>query len=490
VGTGSELRSSAVGRIAAIVAIAVVAVAAVLLLMDNGDEYTVTADFENASQLVPGNLVLVGGAQVGKVTDIELGPHGGALVTFSVDPDFAPLRRGTTATVRNPSLASIANREIDLTLPPDSENTPEIADGGTLDRAETVSAVDLDEVFNTLDTKTVKDFKKVIEGFAASYAGKGTPQKANQGSHYINPFLSTSREVFGELTSDTPAFEKLLVDTSHLSGALASRSGDISALVGNTDRMMSAIASQRTALSDAINQLPPFMRQANTTFVNLRSTLDDLDPLVSASKPVADRLSPFFRQFRFAARDAVPTVRDLDQIIQKPGRDNDLVELMRSQLPLAKAGVGSGAPDCGSDPNSASQLAHPQDQNFTQGALGEANCALRNSIPQMSFLRPYTPELIGWFDDFSKPGLTDVNGGIGRVGTLFNAFSLQAGLPDLGLSPIDAADVIRGIGSGSLSVGNTERCPGALERPAPDGGNPFTDGGTLACDKTQVPPGS
>ena len=40
----------------------------------------------------------------------------------------------------------------------------------------------------------------MIQGFDASYAGR-RPQ-ANVGFNYLNPFLSTSRRVFGELTSD------------------------------------------------------------------------------------------------------------------------------------------------------------------------------------------------------------------------------------------------------------------------------------------------
>ena len=51
------------------------------------------------------------------------------------------------------------------------------------------------------------------------------------------------------------------------------------------------------------------MRKFNTTAVNLRATLDDLDPLVDASKPVARKLRPFTRQLRGFAADAVPTVR-------------------------------------------------------------------------------------------------------------------------------------------------------------------------------------
>ena len=51
----------------------------------------------------------------------------------------------------------------------------------------------------------------------------GVGPQANRGLKYLNPFLSTSRRVFGELNSDQRAFEHLIVDTSQLSGALAER---------------------------------------------------------------------------------------------------------------------------------------------------------------------------------------------------------------------------------------------------------------------------
>src|SRR6266542_681694 len=412
--------SSAIARIAAIVALGVAAVAVALLLFGRGSNYEVTAEFENASQLVPGSQVVVGGVAAGSVKDIALGDHGQALVTFTVQDPYAPLNEGTTAQIRSYSLSGIANRQVQLTLPPASEAGPEIPSGATLPESQTVSEVDLDQLFNTLNARTIRNFKHVIEGFEISY--EGVSEQANTGWRYLNPFLSTSRRLFGELTRDTPALEHLIVDTSHLSGALARRAPDLSLLIHNSNLMMGALADQHTALSRSIRELPGFMRQSNTTFVNLRATLDDLDPLIDASKPVARKLGPFFHTFRAAAHDAVPTITDLDRIVRRPGSQNDLVELTRDAVPLARAAIGSGAPDCGQNP--ATDYLAAADDDYTQGAFGETVCSLRNGLPSLAFFRPYTTELTGWVNDFGPgSGIYDANGGIGRIATTFNTFS-------------------------------------------------------------------
>ena len=383
-----------------------------------------------------------------------------------------------------------------LTIPPDTPRAPAtIPDGGSIALAETTSEVDLDQVFNTLSPKTINDFKHVVQGFDIAYTG--VAKQANAGFHYTNPLLSTTRRVFDELTLDTPTFERLLVDTSHLSGALAQRAPDLSLLTHNLNAMMGALASQKTALAETIAKLPGFMRQANTTFVNLRAALDDVTPLVDASKPVADRLGPFFKQFRATARDAVPTVRSLDQIVARPGAQNDLTELTADAVPLAKAGVGSGSPDCGQNPSSDYQAA--ADNNFTQGALGEATCALRNGLPALAFFRPYTPELVGWFNDFGPTsGLDTGTGGVGRIETTINTFSASTpGFPQLpGLNPNaitqDLTDLLNNPSLGFTSH-QFARCPGALERDRGDGSNPFTDSGALSgpggCDPNDIPTG-
>lgn len=476
--------STVVGRVAALVALLLAAIAAALVLVrGGGDGYEVTAKFENASQLVGGEQVVVAGTPAGSVEEIALGSNGEALVTFTVEDEYAPLETGTTATIRSFSLSGIANRQVELTLPPDETAGAQIPDGGVMDQSDTVSEVDLDQIFNTLDKRTVDNLKKVIRGFEVSYDGVG--EQANRGFHYLNPFLSTSRQLFGELTRDERTFERLIVDTSRLSGALAARRDDVSGLVGNLNRMMGAIGRQKESLARAVGELPSFMRNFNTTAVNLRAALDDVDPLVDASKPVAVKLRPFFREFRGAADDLVPAVRDLDAIVQRKGRDNDLVELTRLAVPLERRAIGEGSPECGDEPES--DFGSASDDDFTHGAFGESTCALRNGSSTLAFFRPYTPELVGWFDDFGHSGTTDANGGVGRIALTLNTFSLSPpGLPIL--DPANLQPVTEQLEL--LDTGNTRRCPGALERDPGDGSAPFgpSDGGPN-CDESQVPTG-
>jgi ABC-type transporter Mla subunit MlaD len=73
---------------AGIVVVAALLVALVLFRGDGG--YTVTAEFLNGGQLVPGNPVRVAGANVGTVEDLSISEDGEAVVRFTVDA--APAR--------------------------------------------------------------------------------------------------------------------------------------------------------------------------------------------------------------------------------------------------------------------------------------------------------------------------------------------------------------------------------------------------------------
>ena len=274
----------------------------------------------------------VGGVPVGSVKGIKITDNGQAEVELSIDGDHAPLRQGTRAEIRQFSQSGLANRYVDLKLPPNTDDT--IPDGGVIDTDKTVTQVDLDELYNTLDPETRHSLQDFFKGSAVQW--RDVSDEANVGFQYLNPALSTSRRLFNELTKDTPLLQRFLVDSSRMVSALAERRDDLASLIGNLNDTTRALGSQKEALAESIGRLPPFMRRANTTFVNLRSTLDQVDPLVEASKPVAKRLGPFLSQARAFAADAEPTVRDLSLTIRRNGRANDLINLVQSFPALAE----------------------------------------------------------------------------------------------------------------------------------------------------------
>jgi len=69
---------------------------------------------------------------------------------------------------------------------------------------------------------------------------------------------------------------------------LASEKDTLTDLVSNSNTALGAIADQNQSLSLALQELPPTLRQGNTTFVNLRAALTDLRPLLAASGRAAD----------------------------------------------------------------------------------------------------------------------------------------------------------------------------------------------------------
>jgi phospholipid/cholesterol/gamma-HCH transport system substrate-binding protein len=441
-------------RIAAIGGIVAAAILVGLLMLSGSDKYTVKATFQTAGQLVNGNEVQVGGKPVGEVTSIELTDSGQAEIEMEVDSEFEPLHEGTRATVRVGSLSGIAGRYVSIT--PGPNDGSEIEDGGQIDADDTTTPVDLDQLFNTLDPKTRKGLQQIVQGGATQYDGKA--EEANEAARYFNPALSTSSRLVNELIRDDKRFESFVVDTATVVGAIAERRDDLADLVSNANATTRAIGDENVALARALGLLPPTLRKANTTFVNLRTALGDLDVLVAESKPATKDLAPFFRALRPLVADAEPTIRDLRFLIKKSGPGNDLTDLTKKQPRLAEL----------------ASVAFPRSIR-----------ALRRSQPVVEYIRPYTPEFAGWLTKFGQGASNyDAHGHFARIQPMFNPFSLTS-TPLLGdvLTPVQDATRLQG-----LETTQSFRCPGGATQPPPDGSAPWTDE-IADCDPSTVPPG-
>jgi phospholipid/cholesterol/gamma-HCH transport system substrate-binding protein len=428
-----------------IAAIAIVAIA----LFGGANNYKVHVVFQSAGQLVKGNQVRVSGSPVGTITDIQLNDEGQAVVTLKVDDNIAPLHAGTTAVIRATSLSGIANRYV--SIQPGPNNGQEIADGGTITADSTSAPVDLDQLFNTLDPKTRQGLRNLIRGQADWYDGRAP--EAAESTKYVAPFLVSTTDLTREIGLDEVTFRKFLTDSARTVSAIAERRDDLANLVSNTNTAMAAIGDENVALSQTLELLPGTLRKANTTFVNLRSALDDLDVLVNVSKPATKDLAPFFKALRPVVHEARPTISDLSELIRKPGPNNDLIELTAKQPQLAR---------------------------LTASVFPRTIRTLDRSQPVFEYVRPFTPDFAAWFTKFAEvAGYYDANGHYARVQPVFApaAYSQSTGQ----LTVVNPNDKLA-----TFEQGVFNRCPGTATQPAGDGSQPFVTGG---CDPNAILPG-
>ena len=451
-----QVRSRGVAGAALVVAL----LAVTIVVAGDESRYRVRAQFETASQLVKGNEVQVAGKRVGLVKDIRLDDQSRAEAVLEIEEEaYRPLRRGTRAIVRLTSLAGVANRYVDLHLPPD--DAPDIPENGLIPAKDTVAAVDLDQLFNVFDKRTRTAFAGVVEGQARVW--KGTAKEADAGLLYLNPALAATNRLLTTLNREPQPISRFLVASSRFATDLAAEREQLAPLVADARSATSAVAEQERALDDGIAQLPPTLRRANTTFVDVRTVLDDLDPLVDAAGPAARALRPFARDARTLAVRGRPALRELSRLLSAPGADNDVPELLRL-LPELRDRSTKGAERNGA----------------RRPSMVEATTdALKGIVPTLAFSRPYAVDLTSWFDSFSHPGVYDATGATGRISFHTGAFQEVDGR--LALVPPELRNEVAGR---VLQRGQTNRCPGALER-----GTAYKPTPDFNCDLRQQPPG-
>lgn len=459
---GGERGASTPGRIAAVAAVLIAFVVVGILLFggSSGNQYTLM--FQTGGQIVPGNEVLVAGQRVGMVDSIDLTDNNEAAIKVHMNE---PLREGTTAIIRTTSLSGVANRYISLT--PGPNNAPEIEPGSTISGEDTTTPVDIDQLFNIFRPKERESLQKFIRGNAAAYAGKG--QLANRAYKFLNPALSTSTKLFAELTADSASLSRFLVSGSQTFAALSDRQQDLSSLIVTANETLAAIASRNEDLDRSLAAFPETLRQLNTTQVNLRATLDDLDPLVQASYPATENLAPFLRKLATVSTDSTPVFTKLADITSLPGANNDLADTLK-ELPKTKKNGKRALPD--------------------------AIQAMDDTQDDLTTLRPYSPDILSWLTKFGQvTAYYDAQGHYARVQPAgANVFNYNTG------TNVATADY----GSATSQYpaqpnlpyvitpnSENQRCPGGGSAPAADNSNPFDDNGGLTgadCNFSWLPP--
>jgi phospholipid/cholesterol/gamma-HCH transport system substrate-binding protein len=417
--------------------------------------------FETGGQLVRDNEVLVAGQKVGTIDALDLTDDGQAEVTISTEH---PLMVGTTAQIRATSLSGIANRYISLHPGPGDE---ELEDGATIAADKTTSPVDIDQLFSIFDEDTRAALQDVFKGQAAIYAGDPEPSRAAY--KYLAPGLQSTERFLAELTRDQEALAQFLASGSDVLGAVAERRDDLSSLTQSANSALSAIAAESRSLDRALAVLPPTMRQANTTFVNLRAALDDVDQLVDTSYPATENLAPFLRDLRPVAEKAVPILDDLSGTVNVPGGSNDLTDALRQMPALERAAADTSS------------------QGIEAMDVSEENVAVT---------RAYGPDITALIGRLSQiTSYYSADGHYARTMPVNNIFTYDNGTDQLEPTYNDPSQQFEFYENPSADFPNPfdafgfQRCPGTASQPAEDGSTPFVEDEIAGnCDENDVVP--
>ncbi|HWF55821.1 MAG TPA: hypothetical protein VG223_14380, partial [Solirubrobacteraceae bacterium] len=234
--------------------------------------------------------------------------------------------------------------------------------------------------------------------------------------------------------------QRLVSSTGELSAKLAGNAGNLGGAVSNTAQALRQVASERSALQDALARTPAVLTQAKKVLGDTDTSLTTINPALSALAPVAPKVATLLRLIVPFGTDFIPALNQIHALI--PSAEHAL----NGVVPVVAKGV-------------------PAIESLTE--------ALHEVLPMIAAIRPYAPDVTaGFFNGVggSQTAAYDANGHYIRArvvlqggGTTLSGLLALLGDASLKLGPLDGA-----------RTGVLAPCPGGGAAPSADGSNPWT----------------
>lgn len=339
------------------------------VVVGSGDGYTVDVVLPAATNLVKGSEVEIDGATAGRVKELET-RDGKAVVTVALEDEYAPLRDGTTARV---SYKALLGERI-LELFPGKESATTLSDGALVEGS--VDRVELDQVLAALDKPTRAKLQSLLDRLSTTLDGKeGEVQSTVQA---LGPAVEALGQVLEAVGSDGPTIRNLVTRLSTLMTTLDKHDGELESTITDLTTATGTIAANRKQLSKALADVPETLETAEATLRDVPETVDAATPLLEALAPGMEQLPAVAKQLEPVLRDLRPTIAQLRPTLAS-------AQALLDDAPALLDGADTVLPQV--------------DQVL--GDLG----------PALTYLRPYTPELVGWLANWGSAAANyDANG--------------------------------------------------------------------------------
>lgn len=343
--------------LAAVVAVAVVAT---VLIRAHSHPYTLTVVMPAADGTINGTPVLIGGDEVGRVSDVGVLGNA-ARLTIDFGSDRVPLHAGTTARISWNSV--VGHREVDI-LPGPADNP--VLPSGQIIRSK-VERVELDDLVNTLDAPTRAKVHRLVASLDTTL--KRTSGGLNATLKTAGPFVAALGKVLEGVGSDQPAIDQLITRLNGMTTVISNRRSHTSDTVRRLTRVVDAVAAHEKQLRTALDEVPATITAATNLLDHVPPAVNEASPLLEQLRPTADQLPTVARRLNPVLTTLKPTVHDL-----KP-------TLAAAQSLLGRT---------------------PALLDMGTATVPDVTTALSQLQPAVSFLRPYTPEVVGFLTNWAS----------------------------------------------------------------------------------------
>ncbi len=265
--------------------------------------FTVKAIFRNSNNVKKASPVRIAGVNIGKVSTVEPMPGGvdRSIVSMEIEDAGLPIHSDATVAVR-PRIFLEGNFFVDLK--PGTPSSRTVKDGDTLPVQQATSPVQLDQILSSLQ----KDTRHNLQTLLLEY-GRGVQEGGdgyNRSIKYWEPAYKNSAIVneatLGQNQHDLSGYIK---ESGVVAEALDKHPGQLKSLITDFNTTAGAFASQSTALSSAIDELPrtlkvgqPALAALDNAFPPVRALANALRPGVRSTGPTIDASLPFISQAR------------------------------------------------------------------------------------------------------------------------------------------------------------------------------------------------
>ena len=297
------------------------------------DFYELEAELPTSQAVVPGQgqTVNIAGVKVGEVGSVTL-EDGKAVVDMQIKDEYKPIYADATVLLR----PKTGLKDMYLALDPGTKSAGALPEGGRVSVANTLPDVNTDEFLAELDSDTRAYHQILLNAGGTAFDDQATGADATYSQSAAQDLRETFKR-FEPTARDGKRITRLLIarrqnlrrvihNFQELSTALGQRDKQLAGLVDSANTNFRALASQQSALREAIRLFPGTLDQTEQTLTKTSALAAQLGPALERLRPFARELAPalqktqpFFRettpiirdQIRPFARDVQPTVRDL-----------------------------------------------------------------------------------------------------------------------------------------------------------------------------------